>query len=159
MVFDSKVEFVGFGQIIKRLKPNNIMKQEIIDFRKEIAALEVEQRNTKEQRKTVRFEGERTLSPLEAYWKAQSNSEKLRAMYAAYGLMRGKKFSQIENKAKLEDGRHPLFYYCSSINSYLEKYGYKMPYEEVQYKTWGGETKTRKEFNPETCEEIVRVGE
>lgn len=135
------------------------MKQEIIDFRKEIAALEVEQRNTKEQRRTVRFEGERTMSPSQAYEKALSNREKLRIMYAAYGLMRGKKFSQIENKAKLEDGVHPLFFYCGAINGYLTKYGYQMPYEEESYKTWSGETKTRKNYNPETCEAVVRVSE
>ena len=135
------------------------MKQEIIDFRKEIAALEVEQRNTKEQRRTVRFEGERIMSPSEAYERALSNREKLRIMYAAYGLMRGKKFSQIENKAKLEDGVHPLFFYCNAINRYLEKYGYQMPYEEETFKDWWGKTQTRKNFNPETCEAVVRVGE
>jgi len=135
------------------------MKQEIIDFRKEIAALEVEQKSTKEQRRTVRFEGERTMSPGEAYEKALSNRGKLRIMYAAYGLMRGKKFSQIENKAKLEDWVHPLFFDCNAINGYLEKYGYQMPYEEEIYKDWWGKTHTRKIYNPETCEEIVRVSE
>lgn len=67
------------------------MRQELIDFRKEIAALEVEQKNTKEQRKTVRFTGERTMSPFDAWCKASGNKDTLRAMYAAYGLMRDRK--------------------------------------------------------------------
>ena len=151
------------------------MKQAIIDFRKEIAALEVEQRNVKEQRKTVRFTGERTMSPSDAYYEAKDNKDKLRAMYAAYGLMRGKTFEQIENKSKplnkqvfyqqygqsLSDcyvGKHPLVLYGDYINGYLEKYGYQLAYEEkVRKNYWGQETKYR-EYT-DVCEEIVRACE
>lgn len=151
------------------------MKQEIIEFRKEIAALEVEQRKAKEQRKTVNLKTERTMRPYEACWKVSSNKDTLRAMYAAYGLMRGRKFEQIENKAKplnKEDyyrqtgyrlaghleGKHPLFLYSDEINSYLKTYGYQLKvYEEKNCKTYWGE-ETIKVYTDD-CEEIVRAGE
>ena len=152
------------------------MKQEIIDFRKEIAALEVEQRNAKEQRKTVRFTGERTMSPGDACNVVRGNKEDLRAMYAAYGLMRGKKISEIENNAKplngeefyklngysLKsefEGKHPLVLYGEQINKYLEKYGYKLPYEEITKKSyWGGEYK-EKIYNLDYCEKVICISE
>lgn len=152
------------------------MKQEIIDFRKEIAALEVEQRNAKEQRKTVRFTGERTMSPYEAWSTARNNKETLRAMYAAYGLMRGRGFNVTENKVKplnaeewyqqngysLDkrfEGKHPLVLYLDDINKYLEKYGYRLPYEEITKKDWWGKEYKEKVFDIDRCEEIVRIGE
>ena len=139
------------------------IKNAIKSMREEIAALEKTQRNTKEQRKTVNFHGERTMTPLEACWKAQSNSENLRAMYAAYGLMRGKKFSQIENNAKPLNrdngnwcsielvGKHPLTLYLSQINKFLEKYGFGLPFE-TKKNVWGQEYKS---FNTENCEEVI----
>ena len=141
------------------------MKQEIIEFRKEIAALEVEQRKVKEQRKIVRFTGERTMSPVEAYYTAKDNKHTLRAMYAAYGLMRGKTFDQIENKAKPIDdswpsylqGRHPLFLLISDIDTFLRHYGYQLVYEEKFVKTCWGEEKVK--IYHDACEEIVRAGE
>ena len=152
------------------------MRQELIDFRKEIAALEVEQKNTKEQRRTVRFTGERTMSPSEAWGKARANKDTLRAMYAAYGLMRGKGFSKTESAAKplnaeeyyqlygyslnkKYEGKHPLVLYLDEINTYLEKYGYKMPYEEETKKDWWGKEYKVKNFDIDRCEEIIRVGE
>lgn len=152
------------------------MRQELIDFRKEIAALEVEQRNAKEQRKTVRFTGERTMSPFEAWGTALNNKDTLRAMYAAYGLMRGKGFNVTEKEAKpLEsksfyelhgyslkkefEGKHPLVTYLNEINEYLEKYGYRMPYEEETKKDYWGKEYKVKNFDIEHCEEIVRIGE
>jgi hypothetical protein len=152
------------------------MRQELIDFRKEIAALEVEQKNTKEQRKTVRFTGERTMSPFEAWCKVGDNKDRLRAMYAAYGLMRGKGFYVTEKEAKPLDsqayyeqngydlrkefeGKHPLVLYLNDINEYLEKYGYRMPYEEETKKDYWGKEYKVKNFDIEHCEEIVRIGE
>ena len=150
------------------------MKQEIIEFRKEIAALEVEQRKAKEQRKTVNLKSERTMQPYDACWTVSSNKDTLRAMYAAYGLMRGKKFEQIENKAKplnkedyyrqtghrLADhleGKHPLFLYSDEINNYLKTYGYQLKvYEEKICKTFWGE-QTIKVYT-DACEEIVCAG-
>ena len=117
------------------------MKTEIVELRKQIALLEAEQKNLKPQRKTVHFTGERTVEPDEACYKVIVNRGDLRILYAAYGLMRGKKFSQIESAAKplnrkefyertgcylskdLE-GKHPLFRYLTYIDDVLRKYNY-----------------------------------
>ena len=128
------------------------IKNAIKSMREEIAALEKVQKNTKEQRKTVNFHGERTMPHWVADGRVKSQREDLRAMYAAYGLLRGKKFNETENKAKLLDnGKHPLAMYLSEINKFLEKYGYGLPFE-TKKNYWGQEYKS---FNTENCEEIV----
>lgn len=78
------------------------------------------QKQYKNQRKTVRLKGERTMPTREAAWKCQSNGETLRIMYAAYGMMRGKKFSQIENSYPEEN--HPLGKYIVHILALKDKY-------------------------------------
>lgn len=128
------------------------IKNAIKSMREEIAALEKVQKNTKEQRKTVNFHGERTMHHWVATEQAKQNKQTLRAMYAAYGLLRGKKFNETENKAKLlNDGTHPLTQYLPEINDFLEKYGYGLPFEKKK-NYWGQEYKS---FNTENCEEIV----
>lgn len=139
------------------------IKNAIKSMREEIAALEKVQKNTKEQRKTVNFHGVRTMHHWVATEQARQNKETLRAMYAAYGLLRGKKFSQIENNAKPLNrdngnwcsielvGKHPLTQYLSEINKFLEKYGYGLPYE-IKTNFWGKEYKA---FKTENCEEII----
>jgi antitoxin component YwqK of YwqJK toxin-antitoxin module len=64
------------------------------------------QRFYRNQRKTVKIVGERQLPASKAAEKYYTNSEKLRAMYAAYGLVRGKNFSVTENHYPEEN--HPL---------------------------------------------------
>lgn len=141
------------------------MNEKIKEFRQEIAKLEKEQKSLKPQRKTENFTGERTVDHWTADSLVRSNKCELRAMYAAYGLMRGKKFNQIESAAKplgepwhdgiyvdIElRGKHPLYLYCGEINKYLEKYGYKLPYEEKE-NYWGQKVKA---FDYEHIEEIV----
>lgn len=143
------------------------IKNAIKSMREEIAALEKRQKNAKEQRKTVNFHGERTMPVWVATNAVQELRKDLRAMYAAYGLLRGKKFSQIENNAKPLDrgyyektgdwvspslyGKHPLVLYLSKINNFLEKYGYGLPFEKKK-NTWGQEYKS---FNTENCEEVI----
>ena len=60
---------------------------------KQSAAL---QRALKQQRKTVHLKGERIFEPWRASMNVFLDGMKLRILYAAYGLMRGKKFSQID---------------------------------------------------------------
>ena len=128
------------------------IKNAIKSMREKIAALEKVQKNTKEQRKTVNFHGERTMPTWKATMLVPEQREQLRIMYAAYGLLRGKKFSQIENNSKpLDDGKHPLTLYLSEINKFLEKYGYGLPFE-TKKNYWGQEYKS---FNTENCEEVV----
>jgi len=73
----------------------------------------------------------------EATYKHQTNREDLRIMYAAYGIARGKTFTQIESNSKWEKvyvdstyGEcHPLKKFQKSIDRILEGYKYL---EEVQ---------------------------
>lgn len=152
-----------------------IDKEVLASFRKEIAELEKEQKIIKPQRKTVYFTGERTMGPSEATYKAISNSGKLRAMYAAYNLLRGKGFYVTENNAKPlngEDfynmtgytlmkeleGKHPLCLYMDEIQSHLRDYGFEMPSHYEKKETFWG-TRTEKVFDYENYEKIVRVSE
>ena len=50
----------------------------------------------KNQRKTVNLVGERKISPSAATWKHFCNREDLRRMYLAYGLLRDKELSDID---------------------------------------------------------------
>lgn len=82
---------------------------------KQSAAL---QRILKQQRKTVHLKGERIIEPKDASWKVYIGGLELRVKYAAYGLMRGKKFSEIENHYPEEN--HPLNKYPNAINKCIE---------------------------------------
>ena len=84
------------------------------------------QRFLKNQRKTKNLIGKREVPPSEATWKHLMNREKLRIMYAAYGLMRGKSFFQIENKHPEEN--HPLNEFKIKIDKLILEY----MYEEVE---------------------------
>ena len=142
------------------------MNAKIKEFRQEIAKLEKEQKELMPQRKTVYGPKDATVHPSVAAETVRDNKHTLRMMYAAYGLMRGKSFEQTESQAKpLKageyygymyvsnelDGKHPLYLYLDQINEWLEKYGYKLPYEEKENR-WGRKTKT---FDYEHVEAIV----
>lgn len=103
---------------------------EKIDVRKMKADIKVmveEQRMYVNQRKTKRLIGERTMEPSTAQWKHKSNRQKLRLMYAAYGIARGKKFEQVENNHKIPP--HPLEQWCVSIDSIINRYKIQVPVE------------------------------
>ena len=89
-------------------------------FRDYIKDMAKEQQFLKNQRKTVKLVGERKMSPSEATWKHQVNREKLRVLYAAYGILKGKKYSEIENKYPDKD--HPLQAYDKSIERVLTEH-------------------------------------
>lgn len=74
----------------------------------------------KNQRKDVHIKGERKMPAKDAQYKHMCNREDLRVMYAAYGIARGKSFSQIENHYPQEN--HPLEKYQKTIDRFLEKY-------------------------------------
>jgi hypothetical protein len=148
------------------------MNENIKEFRQEIAKLEKEQKQIKPQRKTENFKGERTIDHWTACEVAKENKHKLRIMYAAYGLMRGKTLGQIESAAKpLKageyyksryihsssglDGKHPLCLYLGEINEWLEKYDFKLIYEEKTEKDWWGREKKVKKFDYENIKAIV----
>lgn len=97
-----------------------IVKYNTEKLKNEIKELVETQRFLKDQRKSVHNKIERKVSPSEATWKHSSNREELRLLYAAYGLMRGKSFSQTENKYPEEN--HPLNDFKSYIEKIMKKY-------------------------------------
>lgn len=81
-----------------------------------IAEMAAEQIVLKAHRKTENFKGtERKYQPWEATWKHAANRETLRAMYVAYGILRGKELDQIEPNHKTEPN---MFL----VNKLVEKY-------------------------------------
>jgi hypothetical protein len=153
------------------------LKNAISAMRKDIAELEKEQKNIKPQRKTVYYTGERTMSPFDAWCTVGGNKEKLRLMYAAYNLLRGKGFEITERSAKpliydrsmywaypcglkgqhytadeAMDGKHPLCEYLNDINSILKEYGYEFKNYETRKDRWGGEYRA---ISLENYEEVV----
>ena len=92
-------------------------------MKSDIKELAENQKFLKNQRKTEKLVGEREMPARDARWAHEENREKLRAMYAAYGLMRGKSFSVTENKYPEEN--HPLYGYEFQINKLLESYKFK----------------------------------
>ena len=86
-------------------------------LKNEIKKLAEDQLYLKDQRKTVKYVGERKLQPWEAAMHHIVNRNKLRIMYAAYGLMKGKSFSQIENH--YDEANHPLKEFQSDIDKLI----------------------------------------
>ena len=82
------------------------------------------QKALKNQRKTVHLKGERIYEPSEASWRVYLTGLELRVKYAAYGLMRGKKFSETENHYPEEN--HPLNKHINAINKCIEFHSKKV---------------------------------
>jgi hypothetical protein len=104
-----------------------IEKVNIAKMKADIKNMVEKQKFYKNQRKTENLVGERKISPSEATWKHTTNREDLRIMYAAYGLARGKSFSQTENKYPEEN--HPLNQYQGTIDRFLKYYTEKVGIE------------------------------
>lgn len=149
------------------------LKNAISAMRKDIAELEKKQKETKPQRKTEHFKGERTMPAWVATDQARINKEQLRIYYAAYGLLRGKNFNITERNAKPIEldkyyeqtgrwlnydlaGKHPLFAYLSEINRILNNYGYQFKNYETKKDRCGYEYRG---ISMENYEEVVRIGE
>jgi hypothetical protein len=60
------------------------------------------------------------MSPSDATYKHAQNREDLRVLYAAYGILKGKKYSEIENH--YPDENHPLKEYDKSIERVLKQH-------------------------------------
>lgn len=157
------------------------LKNAISAMRKDIAELEKEQKSIKPQRKTLYFVGERTMPAWKANDTVRDNKQRLRLMYAAYNLLRGKSFDVTESNAKpliynrglfwaypngnkgqhyayVEelDGKHPLCHYLSQINCILQEYGYEFKNYETRKDAWGGEYRA---ISVENYEEVICVSE
>jgi hypothetical protein len=79
---------------------------DVLKLKEDIKAIAAMQKFYRNQRKAVHVVGERKLPAKEAGEKYDANKEKLRAMYAAYGLGRGHAFSVTENH--YPEVGHPL---------------------------------------------------
>jgi len=97
-----------------------IVKTDVAKMKADIKVIAEEQKFLKNQMKTVHIVGERKMSPGDAWYKHYTNRLDLRVLYAAYGIARGKSFSQIENHFP-EEG-HPLHERQGSIDRILKKY-------------------------------------
>jgi hypothetical protein len=97
-----------------------IVKFDYKKMKEDIKTKAEEQKFLKNQRKTVKIVDERTMPAKDATYRHQVNREDLRVMYAAYGIARGKSFSQIENH--FQEADHPLQKYQKTIDRILEKY-------------------------------------
>ncbi len=102
---------------------NKYSKEERIQFKafkNYIKSVAEEQKFLKNQRKTEYLVGERKMPADEAAYKHFYNRENLRVLYAAYGILRGKKYSEIENH--YPDENHPLQQYERSIERVLKEH-------------------------------------
>lgn len=70
------------------------------NLRQKIKELADMQPQLKNQRKTIKLEGERTIEPRIATYQHYSNRDTLRHLYMAYGLLRGKRQQEIEYSVK-----------------------------------------------------------
>ena len=147
------------------------MNEKIKEFRQVIANLEKEQKALKPQRKTVNGRPENaTVNPYTAAEMVRTNKHTLRLMYAAYGLMRGRKFTEIESNSKMLVGgeyyngryvpnelnnKHPLCLYLNEIDKFINQYGYEIPSEEKTNR-WGEKIIS---FDYANCEEVVCLSE
>jgi len=106
-----------------------IEKIDIAKMKKDIKAMVELQKHYKNQRRTEKLVGDRKMPAWEATYKHQSNREDLRAMYAAYGVARGKSFSEIENH--YPEVGHPLTEnpFPLRIERLLKKYTIKVKVE------------------------------
>ena len=100
-----------------------LVKINIAEMKDAIKKASEIQKFYKNQRKTVHIKGDRLMTAKEATWQHQLNRHKLRIMYAAYGIARGKSLSQIE--ARWSEENHPLKKYQYDINKLLKQYAVK----------------------------------
>lgn len=97
-----------------------IEKINVAELKSEIKELAEGQIELKNQRKTERLVGERKMEPWQAAMEHRSNRAKLRAMYAAYAILRGKDISEIDS-GKFETTWDEAFF-KTSVEKILIKY-------------------------------------
>lgn len=73
-------------------------KQTIKDLKNKIKVLAQEQVFLKNQRKTVKLQGERKMEPWKAWYQHQSNRSGLRKFYLIYSILKGKDPKSIDPK-------------------------------------------------------------
>jgi hypothetical protein len=66
------------------------------NLKEKIKVLADQQVMLRNQKRTVRLKGERTMEPWKAYLTHQNNRAELRKLYMEYGILKGKKPEQID---------------------------------------------------------------
>ena len=89
-------------------------------LKNDIKKLAENQKNLRNQRKTVHIKGERTMETWKADYLHSENRHELRMLYTAYAILKGKTFEEIEPKNKSD--KTPLSYYKNTIDKLVEKY-------------------------------------
>jgi len=89
-------------------------------IKNDIKKLAENQSNLRNQRKTIHIKGERVMESWKADYLHSENRHELRMLYAAYAVLKGKIFEEIEPKNKPD--KLPLSYYKNSIDKLVEKY-------------------------------------
>ena len=104
------------------------VRYDIAKIKAEIKGISRNQRVYKNQRRTEKIEGERTMSPDKASALHIVNRDDLRFKYAAYGYARGRSFNQTENC--YPEKNHPLNGFKMGIERYLKVF--VMPEEVIE---------------------------
>ena len=105
-----------------------VKRIDLSPLKNKIKDLASHQKFLKNQRKTVHFIGTRKIEPKDAESQHRSNREELRIMYAAYGILRDKEFSQIENGKPLFDRPTytlddvPIWSFKEKVTNLVNKY-------------------------------------
>jgi hypothetical protein len=104
------------------------VRYDIAKIKAEIKGISSNQKVYKNQRRTEKIEGERTMPAYKASGLHIINRDDLRFMYAAYGFARGRSFNQTENC--YPEKNHPLNRFKMGIERYLM--GFVMPEEVIE---------------------------
>lgn len=91
------------------METNNTIKNQI-------KVLSEEQRVLKNQRKTIHLHGERIMDPWQAFFTHQANRSKLRELYFAYGLIKGRPLEVVQSQFK-------VYINMDNVNKLVEVYG------------------------------------
>lgn len=100
-----------------------LVKTNVVAMKDAIKKAAETQKFYKNQRKTEHIVGNRLMSASDAAYEHRNNRRKLRILYAAYGIARGKTFTQIECVHSEEN--HPLKEYQYEIDKLLKEYQFK----------------------------------
>jgi len=98
------------------------VKIDVIEMKNDIKVKAELQKFYKNQMKTEKIVGERKIPVSDANYRHLINRSDLRILYAAYGIARGKSFSQIENH--YSEINHPLQKERKTIDRILKEYEY-----------------------------------
>lgn len=100
-------------------------KYDLKKIKAEIKVLATYQIFLKNQRKTEKLVGKREIEPWEAAMKHHDNRQKLSAMYAAYGVMRGKDQDEMVKLHISEKNEYEFPYKVKQMENFLIQYKLK----------------------------------